>query len=514
MNQPRDPESNRTRPLRPPTGGRPVPRAAETRIVPNAIRPRPPSDPAGLRPGQTKRPRPTGESGVLRAAESGRQKAASERRPAAAPLPAPPASKHPELITDNDFPCQEDRLGFVKRAQSLLQLLERIEPPMTVLVDGSAGSGRSSYLQFLSLLSEQGEELCPIWVNAVTYNDHRTMFPAILNQIIRDQPPHAALTDYVCRFTEAYHATLDSRELLAGSREALPSREQRKDRVESILSEAPRGMDLYMSVEGLQELWLNAINGALGLARRRAFLCCIDDLDSCTPGAVERLLADIFTYTAIPGSRVIWVLALDRSRYADLPRLRDDGALLGKVANLVVRVPEPTEGCRALVSAHIESLGIASARTIADNVARIIDGCELRNPRQIKRVASRITYIRGFGSYPRVQAEADLLVALLVLLEIAPDFAGRLGEDPVGALQVLQSVNNGSGSSNFGAITLQPMLKSIPGEYAELCRRRDFQRTLVEAGQAAATAFGLRSGNVAESMPRFSQLFRSAQEIF
>jgi hypothetical protein len=415
------------------------------------------------------------------------------------------------LINDSDFPAAEDKLGFTKSAEKFAALLERVEAPLTILLDGEAGAGRSSYMRFIAGQLEQSNVLVPLWTEAPIFDDNGVILSGVLSKLCRFGQ-NATLNELALRFLTHYSYNAEHPGFLPELTGTARDLENLRRHVEYNLREEPHGINLFSIVETMQDAFLHFIQTALGQGGRRFFLSFVDDLDSCKAETVDRFLYDMFTFTALPNSRIVWVFSMNRRAYEE--RRGQAGIdFLNKIVNLNVRVPT-ARSVRALITQYVSSLGLIELKGMVNQINDLFDHLKVTNPRSIKRIVSRIGYCRSYGQVPKNQQELALFCALTLLFETYPKFFDDVFKNPAGGLLVFASAGSSYGQSKFNATTLAPMLKPLKRPYEKELEEDLFVQVVGYVGQLVGKVYGVRTGNVSEAINRFRPLMLNVLQIF
>lgn len=417
-------------------------------------------------------------------------------------------------IKDTDFPSGEDRLNMQKSIQGFTTLLDRIEAPMLAIIDGEAGSGRSSYMQLVATALDSNSSVAPIWIDATCFRDHNYLFPAVLCQISREFGDNPELLEFVLRFNTSYEFAIQNKGFLDKDTISKLDYDNYRSRIEFAISPMPQGMDSYMGVDVLQDTFLQLTQALLPQTDRRAFVGFVDDLDQCDPEQIDRFLFDLYTYTAIPGSTMIWVLSLDVESFEKWASShRNLSGRLDKVSNLIVRVPQSTS-LRSLINHHLQSLGLPDAKSLGTPLTDYFEELEIYNPRIVKRAVSRVAYAKAFGGWPRPQLDQDVFMGLAIMREAYPEFFSLARRDLQAALMIFASAGNSYGNSNYSGMTLESVLKGLRTDPEPLLADRAFQRMIGKIGTCVMQAFGVRTSNVQEAVPKIRVLFNTADNLF
>lgn len=418
--------------------------------------------------------------------------------------------KPDRIIRDHDFPSAEDLLGFKKRGQSLIHLLERIDPPMSILLDGEPGSGKSSFLQLIAHEIETSSDLAPAWVHAVNYNDQAFLLPPIFTQLARDYGRGPEFQEFIARFSTAYYYAVASRERMLGKLQEASSYDTLRSRIEFNIGPSPAGMDAFMAVDLLQETFLHFVQAVLPKAQKRSLIVFVDDLDCCQPDSIDRFFYDLFALTAVPGSKVIWIIALDVNGYAT--QSKNAPRLLSKAINLRLKVPA-LSAPRALLSNHFTALG-GDGKALATPASQACEACEITNPRLIKRVGARLSYWKASGGLPKGSNELDFAIALCLLHEAYPEAYRAFLNDPGAAIQLFVQLSNTAVTPNYSAGALQGTLKQPFREDLDAyINQRRFQLIMARVAILAGKIFNLRSGAKTEAIGPLNRLLRGAAEL-
>jgi hypothetical protein len=495
MNRPHDSQSPRERPLAP---RRPTPRLSGSRTV----------------SGQTSR---TGRrEGLPARAPVGPTRKGS----GATNLRRPDRSTNTRsrqtsdgLIHDSDFPASDDKLSFSKSALKFAEMLERIDSPMVIFLDGEPGSGRTSYMRMIAHQLEQSNVVVPLWVDGPSFSENGFILSAVIDKLARfGQSPE--LDELSLRFMTAYSYNRELQGFLPDLRGSPDDLEHLRRNIEFNVAPEPNGMDLFASVEGTQETFLHFIQSVTGPTGRRYFLAFVDDLDACQPATIDRFLSDLFTYTSIPGSKLVWLISLNKNAFEARRSAGNEGRIfLEKIANLILQVPT-TSTVRGLVTQYITNLGLPELKNMNNLINEIFEKIEVTNPRIVKRTVSRIGYARTFGSYPRNAQEGTLFCTLTLLYEMFPDFFARIVKDPGAGLLVFAAAGNSYGQSKFNATSLEPMLKPLRAKFTKELEDELFYNIVGYAGQLVGRVYGIRTGNVNEAIPRFKPILNGITQVF
>ena len=435
-------------------------------------------------------PRPTS-----RDSETGRAHAASPQdsrrgppertegfRPSSAERKPARAAASEALIADNDFPCREDQLGFRSRAQAFRAFLERVEPPMTLVVDGPAGCGKSSYMQILQLLIEQSGRIAPVWINAMHYDQETSLLASIIQQVARDHGLTAAASPALRRFRQSVEGL---------------------DRASDV---GLRAEDTR--IECWQECYLQVVADVLARRRSRQLVLFVDDLDACAPSSARRLLQDLFTVTQIPGSCVTWVLGLDALRFTR--RSGTSEQELAKYVNLQVGVP-PRVKLLGLLERHAMTLGLPDLRGVLEPLSKLLEDCGLTNPRRAKRCAARLAYLKTYGKLPR--AAVPLVIGLVVIYEHYPDVFHSFERDGQATVKALREAGLGFGKATYTTANVSLMLKTFGEPVRALADVESFRELLGRVGVTSGFNGSSQDAGVARRQA-FEAALVSVRQLF
>lgn len=420
-------------------------------------------------------------------------------------------SRGSNLIHDSDFPALEDKLGFAKSAQNLAKFIERLDAPYSIHIDGDSGSGRTSYMRFIAKHLEASTALTPLWLDAPSIDEHGSILCAIINKLSRfKQSPE--LDELSLRFLSLYSLYTEQQGLTPPLNHNNEDMERVRQSVETMTRPEPRGMNLFASVETIQDTFLHFVQASLGTGGSRFFLAFVDDLDICKSETVDRFLAEAFLYTSIPGSRIVWIFTLNQDQH----ELRQGEAgchRLNKLANLKVRVPAP-QSPRSLINQYVTDLGLPEAKGLINQFNDLFDKVPLNNPRAIKKIIARISYAKSFGAMPRPSQEQLLFYVLVLISELFPRFFAAIVKDKNAGLLVLSAAGNSHGQSKFNSTSFEPMLKPLKTKFEEELQSELFYIAVGYAGMLIGKVYGIRTGNVNEAVPRFAPVLNSVLQIF
>ncbi|MDF1666578.1 MAG: hypothetical protein P1V97_32815 [Planctomycetota bacterium] len=420
-------------------------------------------------------------------------------------------SRGPNLIHDNDFPAIEDKLGFGKSAQNLAKFIERLDAPYSLHLDGPAGSGRTSFLRFVAKHLDASPALTPLWIDAPSIDEHGSILCALISKLSRfKQSPE--LDELSLRFLSLYSLYSEQTGLTPTLDHSVEDMDRVRQSVELMTRPEPQGMNLFASVENLQDTFLHFVQASLAPNGSRFFLAFIDDLDICKAETIDRFLAEAFLYTSIPGSRVVWIFTLNQSQYEQRQAAAAQDHLR-KFTNLKIRVPI-TQSPRSLINQYVTDLGLPEAKGLINQFNDLFEAVPVKNPRLIKRIVSRISYAKTFGSMPRPSQEQLLFYVLVLISELFPRFFSAIAKDKTAGLLVLSAAGNSYGQSKFNATTFEPMLKPIKTKFEEELQSELFYTAIGYAGMLVGKVYGIRTGNVNEAVPRFAPVLNSVLQLF
>lgn len=415
------------------------------------------------------------------------------------------------LIHGNDFPAPEDKLGFAKNAQNMASFIERLEAPFSIHIDGPAGSGRTSYMRFIAKELEGSQAMTPLWIDAPSIDEHGSVLCALVSKLSRFKSS-PEIDELSLRFLSQYSLHTEQSGFSPSSTHSVEDMDRLRQSVEALTRPEPKGLNLFASVESLQDTFLHFTQAALGAGGQRFFLAFIDDLDVCQAETVERFLSEAFIYTSIPGSRIVWVFALNQEQY-EQRQGPDATERLKKFSNLNARVPMPLAP-RSLINQFVNDLGLPEAKGLVNQFNELFENIPVENPRAIKKIIARISYAKAFGSMPRPSQEQLLFYALVVISELFPRFFNTMVKDKMAGLLVLSTAGNSYGQSKFNAVTLEPMLKPMKPKFEEELQSELFYTAIGYAGMLVCKVYGVRTGNVNEAVPRFAPVLNSVLQVF
>jgi len=387
---------------------------------------------------------------------------------------------------------------------------------MVIVVDGPAGSGKSSYMQMLLSLLQEAPDLAATAANAPSYNRQGHLLPAILNQLAREvEGP--GLFELVVEFCTGYVAMRDSTKRISHCTQHPEGIKPTRQLVEANLAPAPHGQDAFLALESLQELYLNFLEALLGPIGQSTVALFVDDLDACDAGVVDGFLNDLFSFCAVPGSRIIWILGMDLKRMQEeMDAGHRPAQPLDKLINLRVQVPA-AKSSKELVVHQLNQIGLGGkqSRNAQALLCRVLADCEVTNPRLIKRVTSRVGYARAFGAYPKTNELAESFVALALLYEAWPGIHRALLDDISLALHVFGNFAN---SAKTGKASAQTLLQALKGQQASCFEPylddRSMHLCLGKVAVIITSLYNLRGGAMDEVIVNLKTALRSVAEIF
>ena len=361
---------------------------------------------------------------------------------------------HDNPITNNT----EDILGFKDFVKLVDGSLKNTETPFVYGVLGDWGSGKTSILRLLETrlnkdFANGTSPLIPIWFNVWQYENETNIIYPLLYAIRRDYDNRVKLIDKTREFGEKFFQVVAASTLAltdvglrAASKYLTGEALKLKDVEERIrtIQEHPGELDrilgnwadqvtkLHTTFEKLLDIYARDI----AVVHRRLrkddiqFVILVDDLDRCLPDTTIAILESIKNYLAV--HRCIYVFGLNpkvvyqgiRAKYTGLEI--NGREYLEKILNYSFYVPEPKTGSVAQFATNrleklvLDSENRAKYKKYFVTFGQVLEICQFRNPRKIKRILNHYLLFLG-----RFENEIDKYfnentVRLIILAEYFP----------------------------------------------------------------------------------------------
>ncbi len=362
--------------------------------------------------------------------------------------------KAPE-IPDEGFNEDNDLFGYREFGERLTRLVENVQGPLVIALDGPWGSGKSVFVrQWVGLLRKSG-------ARAVVFdafgNDHfEDAFLALSAEIhaaakerLGDQEPvkeflrqakrtGTALVPMLSRIAiRVGTAGVLSLEDLRDSDKVLKAIQETADVVEGVVAERlETARDERDALEDFRNT-LSALARKLGgndeSESKFPFVFIIDELDRCRPPFALSVIERVKHLFSVPGVCFVFVTNMDQLEAAVLGTYgsaTNARTYLQKFYSLRVELPEAKvpQGREALYISHLwESLGIRFSQQVVDRtesdqrrLQRLATDHEL-SLRALERVATNLLLASAsLGPRDRIFS-SDITIDLCVLREKYPE---------------------------------------------------------------------------------------------
>lgn len=381
--------------------------------------------------------------------------------------------EQPIEVQDEEDVFRNDLLDHKQFVQRLFPIIKGVQPPFTVGIYGSWGTGKTSILRMLRATLRK-ENYLTCWFDAWKYEGQGSLLFPLFKQIQSDCQPTTETINKIKKIAVVTGLSVID-EVLAALK--LPTTSNIANTFESYEKNYQTRMESWVDeVSNFQGRFADLVRELVTDKEAEALVIFIDDLDRCLPDATIGLLESIKNFLHVP--KCIFVLAADEDviargvtrKYGS--ELVDGHSYLEKIVTLPFAVPSASaENLKKYIISLLRT-SVKEVTPTLDNAfttcADILGRIKLVNPRRVRRVAYRFLLYLTLD-----EAEQSLhedIVKLLSLAEFYPNlyyiYRGRRGG--VGLL------------SRLGQLFDGPLPDS---------ERRDFEREFRDATGSDPEAF-------------------------
>jgi hypothetical protein len=357
-------------------------------------------------------------------------------------------STTPDCNILSDLPVAEDTFGFslVARTVSNIILSDQTQTPLSIAIDGSWGSGKTSLLKMIEAQVRTLGTPC-LWVNAWSFENSENLIATMADQV-RAEIKRTYLESH--GFWEAFLTQLwVTLSTISEKLTVLP--------MGGIFAELLRAQVKYgkevtavASVVAARKSFENLIEVLLDNSKHLTsrVVVFIDDLDRALPDQIVTILKNLKLVLEAKGC--VFVLAMDVDLVAGsieayyqretitkgrTKEIVEFGAsYLEKITQLRVKVPSLT---RKVISRYLSEFGIIP------DVAEIISVApdhEVLNPRRLKRYVNWLSITMQLISSVQMPPSVRNITALkaLALKRHHPELYHKILSDPLGESGLLE----------------------------------------------------------------------------
>jgi hypothetical protein len=357
------------------------------------------------------------------------------------------------LLTDD--PAVEDRLGRAALIQTVVTLLQQIEPPACVAVYGSWGTGKTTVLQHAQrACQERGHTT--VWFDPWEHERRSDVLSPLILQIAAARPNHAT------QMVKLLAATLVRSVAAVKLAIKIPvlGAEVSLERSLSAIWEDAKKTERYRDdVSSIKADFANFVSAILADDLDRRLIVFLDDLDRCLPSttvevieAVKLLLCSRTGSTGL--ARVVFVFALDRFIVGEAVRTLLGGASSYTGENYLEKIFDFSVELPIVSSAHAKSFMDALSPGLGPfgNPLLVVANSvpAFGNPRVMKRAINRFRLLLATPKAQGLVAEcnqdparAHLLVVWMCGSERFRSFRTYFREVPVKEMLALHQAARG-----------------------------------------------------------------------
>ena len=323
---------------------------------------------------------------------------------------------HKELLADDLLHRESD---FIER---FYRLIEVIDPPFAISVDGLWGTGKTTVMQLLrSKLRGRGYPV--FWFNPWKYSQNSDVVLAFLQALVTDKTYRPAFERIKDSSGKVLQVVMD-----IGLNTALKFVTQGAvslDALKTRLENAELPFETYQDmVVKLETAFRDLVNE---ISSEQPLIIFLDDFDRCLPQDAIKLLEALKNLFVTENCRVIFICGIDtrvaknfiRAHY----KVTDDFAInyFRKIFNLTVAMPYHRDAAiYILLQEHIMSVfgwDREQAGILANIVALRGIQAEMTSVRKYLNVIHNVYAFLTFNPEYRLTPEHDLVVHLLIVKE-------------------------------------------------------------------------------------------------
>ena len=314
-------------------------------------------------------------------------------------------SKKAQGFTDEA--AQKDLFEIDKYIDGLARFIQNCNTPMTISIQGSWGTGKSSLMQIVKNSLEQNKQTHNIWFNTwqfSQFNMDDTLATSLLSCLMNELSVSDVQKAEISKITQVIHYAQNLGNL--GKNVALSLMEtkvggiiteQVKDGVDKTLGTpyGQRSMDPATAIRNLKNQFTKCVEETLSNTGKDRVVVFIDDLDRLEPRKAVELLEVLKLF--LDCKNCVFILAIDyevvcRGVEAKYGRLRDNEkenrekgkSFFDKIIQVPFKMPVAEYNIQNYVINCFEEIGIRCSDI--DNYIDLIKLSIGTNPRSMKRL--------------------------------------------------------------------------------------------------------------------------------
>ncbi len=362
--------------------------------APNRYPPRQPAPNGGRPPQNNRSARPADNNA---ASQRDRQSEPKGYRAAQLSVDAPKTTGF------DDRPAEADKFSIQGYIKGLNNFIKVCSTPMTLSIQGSWGTGKTSIMQFIKKPLDEDSKIKTVWFNTWQYSQFNmdnllavSLLSGIIESLeIKDDSSKKKFRKVVNVLGRAISsAALIGIEALAGSQAAeMVSNAEKK-------VSARDDADLYDPARAIRELraeFAGCVKKACDEGHLDKIVIFVDDLDRLEPRKAVELLEVLKLF--MDCDKCVFVLAIDyevvcrgvAAKYGKLADSDEDALEKGrsffdKIIQVPFKVPVANYNIRDYISDLFKQIGISNLGSDAEWYESVIKNSIGTNPRAIKRL--------------------------------------------------------------------------------------------------------------------------------